>query len=317
MKYEDLQNKLSDPPNAVHASILGYAVRVKTWTQNGRILSGRATPENIAANPDNNKTNNGDIEHFLSKREAVDFLNKNHPYSEITAHKDKSGETRVRVVEYSVAEQRWDWDAKEKTYEVVETLNIVCRSKMTAAVETIAYVVQKNIKHFDGDLSTDPEEDNGILSVGCAYAEPDRVEKLGVFDDAESALQYFNANCPTTEIVHTTKDGGAVTTITEYFIIEETNKIEDTWDNCATIQTMILVVSKIPAPHFSEKKPFSDQLKAARKKIGYSQKTLSAALGIPRRTIENWESGQNQPAAWTAELLLEKLFNMYLEQIVL
>ncbi len=317
MKYEDLQNKLSVSSNELHASILGYTVHVRTWTQNGRILSGKAYPENTVANPDNSDAHDADIEHFLNKSDAVDFLNKNHPYSKLTAYLDNNGDSRLQISEYSVTEQSWDWNAKNNKYECGETLNIVLRSKMTAAVETIAYVVQKSIKQFDGDLSADPEEDNGILSEGCAYVEPDKTERLGVFDDTENALQYFNANCPTTEIVHTVKDGDPVTTVTEYYILEETNKIENSWDNCVTTQTMILAISSIPAPHFSKKKPFSDQLKAARKKIGYSQATLSTALGIPRRTIENWEAGQNQPPTWAAELLLEKLNIMYNEQIII
>ena len=61
---------------------------------------------------------------------------------------------------------------------------------------------------------------------------------------------------------------------------------------------------------YDRNKPFSDQLKEARKKIGYSQRALSKELELPIRTIENWETSQRTPPAWTAELILEKLYNM-------
>ena len=56
--------------------------------------------------------------------------------------------------------------------------------------------------------------------------------------------------------------------------------------------------------------PFSEQLKAARKKCGLSQAALSNLLQIPERTIAHWEAGENQPPSWAAELLLEKLHTM-------
>ena len=61
---------------------------------------------------------------------------------------------------------------------------------------------------------------------------------------------------------------------------------------------------------YDRNKPFSDQLKEARKKIGYSQRALSKELELPIRTIENWETSQRTPPAWTAELILEKLYKL-------
>ena len=66
---------------------------------------------------------------------------------------------------------------------------------------------------------------------------------------------------------------------------------------------------------YDKNKPFADQLKAARKKLGLSQRALSKELELPIRTIENWEVSQRMPPAWTAELLLEKLYNMNEERI--
>lgn len=38
-----------------------------------------------------------------------------------------------------------------------------------------------------------------------------------------------------------------------------------------------------------------------------TQQSMSDLLGIPKRTIENWESGVNSPPAWAAELLRFRL----------
>jgi DNA-binding transcriptional regulator YiaG len=55
---------------------------------------------------------------------------------------------------------------------------------------------------------------------------------------------------------------------------------------------------------------FADELRAERARLGLSQQALSEALGIPKRTIENWEGGVNSPPPWAEKLLLEKLKQM-------
>lgn len=54
----------------------------------------------------------------------------------------------------------------------------------------------------------------------------------------------------------------------------------------------------------------SAEIKEAREAAGLSQKEMSDRLHIPRRTIEDWERGVREPAAWVAELVTEKLKKM-------
>ena len=51
-------------------------------------------------------------------------------------------------------------------------------------------------------------------------------------------------------------------------------------------------------------------IKTARKAAGLTQKSMSEKLGIPRRTIEDWDSGKSYPPSWVEALLLEKLKSM-------
>jgi DNA-binding transcriptional regulator YiaG len=53
-----------------------------------------------------------------------------------------------------------------------------------------------------------------------------------------------------------------------------------------------------------------DELKRERARLGLSQQALSEALGVPKRTIENWEGGVNSPPTWAKKLVLEKLKQM-------
>jgi DNA-binding XRE family transcriptional regulator len=49
-------------------------------------------------------------------------------------------------------------------------------------------------------------------------------------------------------------------------------------------------------------------IKAARLKLGLSQAALGIALGgIPRRTIQEWESGRRNPPTYVAVMVQEKL----------
>lgn len=47
-----------------------------------------------------------------------------------------------------------------------------------------------------------------------------------------------------------------------------------------------------------------ETVKEARKAKGWTQAQLSVALGIPRRTIENWDSGSRAPTDWCRRLVI-------------
>ena len=51
-------------------------------------------------------------------------------------------------------------------------------------------------------------------------------------------------------------------------------------------------------------------IKKAREKLGISQRELGKRLGIPKRTIENWEVGKRKPPAWAERLIIEKVEKM-------
>lgn len=51
-------------------------------------------------------------------------------------------------------------------------------------------------------------------------------------------------------------------------------------------------------------------LKLARKRSGLSQKELSLLLGVPKRTIENYESGVRVPPDYVMDLLIEQINKM-------
>lgn len=48
-------------------------------------------------------------------------------------------------------------------------------------------------------------------------------------------------------------------------------------------------------------------IKEAREIAGLSQQAMSDWLGIPKRTIEDWESGRRKCKEWAEELIIEKL----------
>ena len=51
-------------------------------------------------------------------------------------------------------------------------------------------------------------------------------------------------------------------------------------------------------------------IRDARKAAGLSQAAMSEKLGIPKRTIEDWETGKHVPAEWAEKLIIEKLESM-------
>ncbi len=48
-------------------------------------------------------------------------------------------------------------------------------------------------------------------------------------------------------------------------------------------------------------------IKEARKAAGLTQQGMSDLLGIPKRTLENWESERSLPPEWVEHLVVEKL----------
>ena len=48
-------------------------------------------------------------------------------------------------------------------------------------------------------------------------------------------------------------------------------------------------------------------IKEARVAAGLTQAGMSELLGIPKRSLEDWEAGRHQPPAWAERLIIEKL----------
>ena len=48
-------------------------------------------------------------------------------------------------------------------------------------------------------------------------------------------------------------------------------------------------------------------VKEARKAKGWTQVQLSAELGIPKRTIEDWDSGSHLPTDWCRRLVIDNI----------
>ena len=51
-------------------------------------------------------------------------------------------------------------------------------------------------------------------------------------------------------------------------------------------------------------------IKEARIAAGLTQQEMSERLGIPKRTIENWEQGNRVPPDYVERLVVEKLQSM-------
>ena len=49
------------------------------------------------------------------------------------------------------------------------------------------------------------------------------------------------------------------------------------------------------------------EIKEARLKAGLTQQEMSELLGIPKRTIEEWEAGRRTPPAWAEKLVKKEL----------
>ena len=51
--------------------------------------------------------------------------------------------------------------------------------------------------------------------------------------------------------------------------------------------------------------PYSERFKAARKAAGLTQEGCMKAVGIPRRTVQDWEKGVMVPPDYVQRLVLE------------
>ena len=48
-------------------------------------------------------------------------------------------------------------------------------------------------------------------------------------------------------------------------------------------------------------------IKEARQAAGLTQQGVTNVLGIPKRTLQDWESGKRTPPGWAEALVVEKL----------
>ena len=48
-------------------------------------------------------------------------------------------------------------------------------------------------------------------------------------------------------------------------------------------------------------------IKEARQAAGLTQQGVTDTLGIPRRTLQDWEAGRRTPPGWAEALVVEKL----------
>ena len=55
-------------------------------------------------------------------------------------------------------------------------------------------------------------------------------------------------------------------------------------------------------------------IKEARKQVGLTQQALSDWLGIPKRTIEDWEGGKRKCPEWCEKLVVEMILTYNKEQ---
>lgn len=52
---------------------------------------------------------------------------------------------------------------------------------------------------------------------------------------------------------------------------------------------------------------FAERLKSARREVHLTQRAIKDLIGIPERTIQDWENGRATPPKWCQELVIQKL----------
>lgn len=53
-----------------------------------------------------------------------------------------------------------------------------------------------------------------------------------------------------------------------------------------------------------------DKIKEARKAAGLTQQQMSDEMGIPKRTIQDWERGARKCPEWTERLVVAELYRI-------
>ena len=59
----------------------------------------------------------------------------------------------------------------------------------------------------------------------------------------------------------------------------------------------------------------NSKIKNARLKLGLTQTETATVLGIPRRTLQNWEIGAASPSEWLERLIVEKIEGLNQKEI--
>lgn len=59
----------------------------------------------------------------------------------------------------------------------------------------------------------------------------------------------------------------------------------------------------------------NSKIKNARLKLGLTQTETATVLGIPRRTLQNWEIGAASPSEWLERLIVEKIEGLSQKEI--
>lgn len=50
-----------------------------------------------------------------------------------------------------------------------------------------------------------------------------------------------------------------------------------------------------------------NRIKEARKAAGFTQKKIFELLGIPVRTLQDWEAGKRTPAPWLEDMVIREI----------
>lgn len=61
---------------------------------------------------------------------------------------------------------------------------------------------------------------------------------------------------------------------------------------------------------FPKKRIAAGSILEARKGMGYTREGLSQRLGIPRRTIEDWELGKRTPSPWMEQMVIDAILTL-------
>ena len=55
---------------------------------------------------------------------------------------------------------------------------------------------------------------------------------------------------------------------------------------------------------------YSNRIRSLRKKLKMTQKQMADEMGIPKRTIENWEAGVRSCPEWAERLVVAELYRI-------